>query len=908
MTGVPGPGRRLLRNRPRLVAVALLAVTALAASVLQSTAAIVLQQTLDEHWRGAYDLLVTQAGRAPDSNGYLRSDALTDATSGRLSLADLDRIRALPGVDVAAPIAEVAFADSSLTGEPVLWLPVPVRADASLENPQAFRITVTGSTHDGLADRDLATESFFAFAYQPSFSQIVFDATGAPLRDENGQVVYATTELADSPRLLTADTRLPFVADAWDPATGTIALGLVVAPRPVARIALVDPVAERELLGEAGAFLDPLIDYQGTANPIVRLEREKPIVSLSVTVEEFDSVQPGAAGAEAVEQAQGTGFLQNGQLAPEIIDASATHVVSTYDVPTATLYDPFAQAPEVVGEVGAERVAEARAANRTSTPVAPRSIVSGRYTVPEDATSTGVGFALHPRGYATFGGYAEAPISGDAAPGSVAMYSKLFGSVGQARPQNGVGFEVVGEFSVDALRSTLGEADFMPLGSYDVRTPSLLSGAGPAGARLATSTTGFGIPGTNQLAIGSLDLLNGWNVERPISAIRIRVEGTASYGPEAQQRLLQAASALAGLGYTATIVAGSSPQRVPVEIEDYALSAVDDQGRQVVGTLGLVEQSWSRLGAVAEVQVGVSATAVALLAISVVSVGVLLAVVQLGSVPARRVQAGVLRELGWQRRRIARWLLAEEAIALLLAAVVGAVAVAIASVREVAAIAVGVSLLLVVFTSLVAVGLGARAEVGSEGRFRPSPPPQRRPSRPSGQPAPHVRGVRAFGFRQARVNLANSASLGLAMLFIVLGVAVAVTLVVQARAVAGPSELAALASARSWVPQGLLVGVSLGSGIALAVLSRRMGMDRRSEQWSAIRAMGWTRREVVRAHVAELAVSAAPGVILGLLLATAFVLLQVPQALVPVLVAGGSCGVAALAVVLLVARRVPGDR
>ena len=321
MSGTPGPARRLLRNRPRLVAVALLAVTVMAASVLQSTAATVLQQTLDESWRGAYDILVTQAGKPPDSNGYLRSDALTDATTGRLSWDDLERIRALPGVEVAAPIAEVAFAESSLTGEAVLWLPVPVRADASLENPQAFRITVTGTTNDGLADRDLAVESVFAFAYQPSFSQIVFDATGAPLLDENGDTVYATTELADSPRLLTADAPAAVRRRCVGSRHGTIALGLVVAPRPVARIALVDPVAERELLGEAGAFLDPLVDAllvrePGDAHPIVQSSRDEPIVGLAVTIEEYDAVQPGAAGAEAVEQAQGTGFLQNGQLAP----------------------------------------------------------------------------------------------------------------------------------------------------------------------------------------------------------------------------------------------------------------------------------------------------------------------------------------------------------------------------------------------------------------------------------------------------------------------------------------------------------------------------------------------------------------------------------------------------------------
>ena len=157
----------------------------------------------------------------------------------------------------------------------------------------------------------------------------------------------------------------------------------------------------------------------------------------------------------------------------------------------------------------------------------------------------------------------------------------------------------------------------------------------------------------------------------------------------------------------------------------------------------------------------------------------------------------------------------------------------------------------------------------------------------------------AFGVRQAKVSLTNSASLALAMLFIVLAVAVAVTLIVQARQIAGPSELAALASTRAWVPQGLLAAVSLASGVALAVLSRRMGVDRQAAQWNAIRAMGWTSRDVARAHVAELAVSAVPGVILGLMVSSALVVVQSPVALVPALVTGAVAGAAALVVVLV---------
>ena len=150
MVPYPGPARRLLRNRTRLVAVAMLAVTVIAASVLQSTAATVLQQT-STNWRGAYDILVTPANR--DSNGYLRSDALTDATTGRLSFSDLERIRALPGVDVAAPIAEVAFADSSLTGEAGAGCPCPCDRIQAWRVRRRSRMATTSTSTIELAGR-----------------------------------------------------------------------------------------------------------------------------------------------------------------------------------------------------------------------------------------------------------------------------------------------------------------------------------------------------------------------------------------------------------------------------------------------------------------------------------------------------------------------------------------------------------------------------------------------------------------------------------------------------------------------------------------------------------------------------------------------------------------------------------
>ena len=833
-----------------MAALGLLALTVLAASGLQTTSAVVLQQTLDENWRGTYDILVTQAGKDVVSDGFLRSDAMVDAASGRLTLNDLTIIRSLPGVEVAAPIAQVTFATADLVGSPAVWLPVPVRSDASLESPQAFRVTVSSSTNDGVTPRELASQTILAFAYQPSYSQIVFDTNGAPLIGPDGRTVYATTDLADSPRLLSGDARVTFEAGAYDAVTGTIPLGLSVAPRPAATVALVDPVAERELLGDrAGRFLDPLLAADpGNPHPVVVLDRSPQPLRLTIAVEEFDDVTPGAAGAEAVEEAQTTGFLQNGQIAPTLDTDAGTTVVGDYEFDGTTLLDPFTPEVILLGGIDPDIAGDLDAPREYG---APRSVLGARYRAP-----TPDGAVLVPRGYVSYGQYTEGPLK-TALPGSVTEYSKLFGAVsGPGREP--ITLRVAGSASVEELRSLVGDVSFMPLGGYDIAAPSIVADADgsaiPARA-LATSLTGFGIPGTNELAVGSFAILDGLEVDRPISAIRIRVAGIDVFTPDAQQKLLAAASGLQSLGYEATIVAGSSPQQLPVLVSGYALATTDAFGAQQIGDLGYIEQEWSRLGAVTEADAAVSATSVALLAVCVLAMGILLAVVQLGSITARRAQAGVLREIGWRRRRIVRWFAADEVVGLALLVVVGAGAVALTTVPQIATVAVGLAFMLVVVTSAAAAALGARAPRRTVRRQR------------ARAEALRIAGPVSFGIRQARSSLAGSVGLGLALVVIVVSKAVAALVFLQGRELAGPSALGAVAAARAWVPQGVLAACSLAAGVLLAVLSRRMTLSRRREQAAAIRAMGWRSADIRRAHLAELAVSAGPGLVVGIALA-----------------------------------------
>jgi hypothetical protein len=250
----------------------------------------------------------------------------------------------------------------------------------------------------------------------------------------------------------------------------------------------------------------------------------------------------------------------------------------------------------------------------------------------------------------------------------------------------------------------------------------------------------------------------------------------------------------------------------------------------------------------------------------------------------------VLRELGWRRRRIVGWFLSVDAVALLLLAVVGACAVTLATVPVVAGVCLGVSLALVVATSLVAGIAGAASAHRGRGRARGAERPAR------------ITGPISFGARLARTGPAHSISLALAVLLITVSIALAAAVFVQGRQLAGPTLLGAVASARGWLPQGVLAAASLAAGISLAVLSRRMGLERRREQWRAIRAMGWSTAEVTRAQAAELAFSAVPGALAGVALAFG-IAVQVPGILVPVLVSSALGGALAVVVVLVSGRK-----
>jgi hypothetical protein len=94
--------RRVVRDRPRTVAVALLALVSIAAAGVNGTAAERLQSLLDENWRGAYDILVTKSDVSEMFDGVLTPTALVSSDIRGLPLSAIDEVRGIDDVEVAS--------------------------------------------------------------------------------------------------------------------------------------------------------------------------------------------------------------------------------------------------------------------------------------------------------------------------------------------------------------------------------------------------------------------------------------------------------------------------------------------------------------------------------------------------------------------------------------------------------------------------------------------------------------------------------------------------------------------------------------------------------------------------------------------------------------------------------------
>ncbi|GAA2933331.1 hypothetical protein GCM10010458_15730 [Microbacterium luteolum] len=953
---VPGPFRRLRRQPLRLTAVVLLCATAVAGSAVQSAAAVALGTTISENWRGSYDILVTPPDEEPAVTGdALPPNALAGGSSG-LSIADWQRIAAVENVEVAAPIGEI-LVPALRPSAPAVVLPRAVVQQAI--PPQAYRMTLTYATDDGLGERIVERSSI----------PLVVDGVGddppsAEALEEcmNGVVGYGwngTTHDVDRQRYPALVSELCYNPLSSGPAAGTqggtgewsrahaapgedvIALALPVAPQPVTRITLVDPTSERALLGDEGAFLEPLLSVADVDQADVEAMQawaEGPGAEFGAGFNAMLAAELGAATAlndpAAIDDIRrllrdngedldaqiragiaGAGFTPlivseaeiapltlkieiegfggaersgDGYVLPAGIDTDGIGApLGTSVADVSSLLNPFLAGAERVAWPGTSAVADAGVVSWNSLRI--QTIGKG---APAVYGSSDGGIVLEPSGYSAalhaYGAFADSLQLGadPARAGTESAYTSpsLFSDASRTEREGSTAIPV-GSFDPDALAIDEAAADYVPIGAYGAVDSTIIGGEN-AGATMRPSVSGLGLVSPRTVAIGSIRSAALWGDESPIASVRVRVGGLDGYTPAAQREVVRVAQQIEEAGFTATIIAGSSPRAVELAVDGYAFGTDDPAQPQSVGRLGTIVQSWSELGAAARVELAVSSTVWAMLGIALAAGLLLLGATQFAAVPARRNVAVVLREIGFTRHRILRWFAAEELPGLLTVAIVSAAAWLLSGFSPLAGVAGGLSVVVLSLTSALAI-----LEASRRGGATPA---DRRSHRVG------ARTVAGFGVRQALVHAPTS----LVHLFAVIVVGVAAAAVAETmmsgRLHAGQSSLALLSSAQQVLPQAVLGVIGIVGGLLLARVARRVDLERRAEQWSLLRAAGWTGSQIAMAQRVEGVTIGVPALIAtGAIAVLASILLGWSSGIVPVLtalVAGAASAMLALAI------------
>lgn len=952
MAKAPGPVRRMLRSRARTVAVALLALVSLTAAGINATAAERLQALLDENWRGAYDILVT-AGEG-ELAGLLAPNSVSSSSEG-MTLEDVEAIRALAGVEVAAPIGDVLI--PMLSTQPALFTLPKGHAGAN-ETPQAFRVTITYVTDDGLGERLVSAETLVVVVDETEYE----DPEPAPC-NVNGYDVTPEEYPILAGRCSDLHHRHPITypsAGGWaangqeedDSFVFTLGNGVL----STTRVTLVDPVAERALLGEAGEFLRPLetLSTNGLADPDAMLAWTKAFpgryaddfLRMRTALHEGET---GMASAELEEWKRL--YEAHGEVHEEVQFPEPSYVpILARDTAPAPLtmrldVQAFGDAPVMPLGQGAfpyalpeELTAGAQGvtvgtttvdASAVLNPFAPHAVF---VPWPETSADGLIGPAWAGVLSIFLTGTAEPPHSEvvsagpdgvevrlvaeeyvypfmDASVGPGGNAIRLSGSgtqlglesvyavnVSATFGQTGAQGAVVGGFTLEGITELQSGLAHVPLGAYEPVGSTLIPGSSDAATEaieLRPSVSGLGLVSPETVAIASLESAAVWGQDAPVNAVRVRVADVAGFSADAVANIANVAGAIERLGFAATVVAGSSPTDVTVHVDGYAFGVTSPDEEQTVGPLGAINQRWSELGAAARVDLAVSTSSMGVLAVALGASALLLAAVQLASVPGRRAQATVMRTIGWPRRRIVRWMAAEELVAIIAVALAGLAALALAGSRSTVGLAVGASVAALIVTSGLAVALGALPVVDG---IRPLRRGKRRHSK--AQVDAWVSSPLRFAVRQLGVHRVNVIVQVLATLVVgVAAAAVAVT-VLEGRAAAGASALGVFAVDQAlWAQLGLGL-VALVAGIVLAVIARRIDLGRRRAQWTAMRAMGWSVGQVRGVQVIEGLMIGLPATGIAGALAWAYLNQAAPGLIAEALAAG--LGAAAILTVVLV--------
>lgn len=600
---------RWCRGGSNVLASFLLGLLLLVAPLTATAAAAAVQRATDEHWRGAYDILVLGEGsRAAVASG---EQQLIDPNFGNVSgptISDalLAEVQAIPEVEVAAPLAFLGRL-GAVTDLPNLQVPAQVLR----EHPRlVLDLDLQLVTSDGLGER-------LAGTYYNTVLAI----------DSTAWDGSSDLELNDPSIRVTGGVG----GGAWM-RDGVLRVVLLPLPSAASSVFAIDPELEAELLGAAAPHgVDTLVETDRELRTIGGFEASAPTVGhirelgpsapevarLADAIPDFWS-SPALRGSYGAE-ARLAPVLQADDVYPPLeIRGSVSRVVTDRDdrswgTPSAS------DDREMIGEVSVAVDDQLQPFRATSvavpwpgepaaeTPYAGQSDiatgVSGLHLTPTERLHEDVpAFEVHPQGIIRpVPQDARRPDDG-AAIGQTQSYRDS-SAPSQLRlegpPAPGTGAPlIVGSYDADETPAAIRDVE-VPVGAYDPARASWIArpdGSPVPPTPLEPTLHGLGLVAQPSAALTTYLGASAFGMSDVTTAIRVRIAGIENYSESAVLTITSIAEQIERLGLDTYVMAGASTVPVDLYVDSYAFGTTDSASPQSVGALGWVRTNMIALG------------------------------------------------------------------------------------------------------------------------------------------------------------------------------------------------------------------------------------------------------------------------------------------------------------------------
>jgi hypothetical protein len=805
--------------------------------------------TFDRNWHGLYDILVTPAGQTFDqvgTNDLVDPNFVSTAGAGGISEGQLSKIRAIAGVDVAAPVGLVGTISAPAQAPSLALNDDPEKQVTDLaDQSQLMRLTATLSS----GSAKLSQSTGVVKLDRRTSSTITVPAKDGIQGYPNGFAPQANNLYMQVP------------------------LGQL--PAIPSSVIAIDPVAEMKLLGANASFLKalvkspverssaagsewiPLVDskrflvqqteiQQAVADhdasrsivPLVVNGSSSAKLTLSVKVE-TEALPLGSA--LSIDQLQKA--LTSGQFtSSEVLTKDVSSLTVPFSSPDLSMLLPGSSLP--AGE---------SAGSFYSSTDSLRPQLAGRpaYSpskAPGDTSSAAPKFDLRPLGAVAADG--SSPNPSDAQQTGANPSVGLVQTYKHSRDANSEGRKPViaapvGTFATNELTAgDISGASYVPSGVYDgavttVVQPGPMSHLSP-GDRIEPNLSGLDFITAPPGAFTDLEGGASLRGSAPIDAIRVRVAGVSSYNQANVAKVEKVAASIAELGLRTTIVAGSSPEPVSVYVPKYYLS---DDGKSA-SDLGWVRQDWTTLGAAVTVESAISSLQRALVFTSLATAFVALLAVSIVLARRRRNDVQLYRSLGWSTPSVIRYLGSSQVPTITLVGVTALACAYFAGSREATITAGVVGVVGSLFAAVVFVALALRT--GERRVRRPQSRSRKLAVTPSSIALRHVRDAPGPFLAQ----VAGVTAVGLS-------VSLTLASLASARAQSA-TRLSSLVLDSSTVASIALGLTGAAAATVLVILARGSENARLSEDATVMRAVGFpgsSVRAVTTTYTAILAAS-----------------------------------------------------